>query len=324
MFRARRGAGKASIRILQSSPSFVHPDVTLRLDPAGVIQRAVFSNAFAGEAVSTWVGRRWAETVSEGDTLLQRVLEDAWTSGLSPVLRVRQRFASGRELPIEYTTVRLGGDAGLIAIGRSLEAVADVRSRLTADKSAMERSSWKLREVETRSRVVADASEQPVVLIHAGDLRIIEANAHAVRELGVACDGQLVPETSTERATFQSMLERLREQERVPGIVLHFGSERRAWLVRASLVTEWAPLFLLHLSPAGLGPSPASPGALDRAAMREIVEDAVSAVERQCIVTALKSRSRDDVAKMMGITVEALDAKLEGHATDDGKKAGST
>ena len=45
------------------------------------------------------------------------------------------------------TTVRLGGKAGLIAIGRNLQAVAELQSRLIAAQQAMEQEYWKLREV---------------------------------------------------------------------------------------------------------------------------------------------------------------------------------
>jgi transcriptional regulator PpsR len=243
---------------LTSSVNFVHPDITLGLDLSGVIRRAVLSNAIASEGISGWVGRRWADTVAGGNAQVQQMIDDARTTGVSPFHRVRQRFPSGLELSIEYTTVRLGGDAGLIAIGRNLEAVAELRSRLVAARMSMERDYWKLRDVEMRYRLFFDASSQPVLLIDADDLRILEANPAAVRALGVATGGVLLEEiVSGQQDLFRGMLARAREQQKAPGIVLHLGAERQPWLVRASLVAaEQTAVFLLQLSPTAVAASP--------------------------------------------------------------------
>jgi transcriptional regulator PpsR len=243
---------------LTSSVNFAQPDVTLRLDLSGVIRRAALSSAISSEPTSDWVGRPWADTVTAGgNAQVRQMLEDARTSGVSSFHQVRQRFPSGLELSVEYTTVRLGGDAGLLAIGRNLEAVAELRSRLVAAQMSMERDYWKLRDVETRYRLLFDASAQPVLLIGSGDMRILEANPAAIRALGVASDCDLLPEIlATERDTFRAMLHRVREQGKAPGIVVHLGSDRHPWLMRASLIaSEPSAVFVLQLSPSGPSPS---------------------------------------------------------------------
>jgi transcriptional regulator PpsR len=252
---------------LTDSLNFVQPDITLSLDLAGVIHRAVLSNAIANEAVSGWVGRPWADTVSAGDAQVRRMVDDARATGVSAFRQVRQCFPSGLELSVEYTALRLRGDAGIVAIGRSLEAVAELRSRLMEARANMERDSWKLRDVETRYRMIFDASSEPVLLIGADDLRVIEVNPAAIRALGVTARHALLPGIlAAQQASFNTMLARVREQGKAPGIVLHMGPERRPWLVRASLIAgERRAIFLLQLSPAGMTPSPVDPnsGALD-------------------------------------------------------------
>ena len=311
-----------------SSMNFAQPDITLNLDPSGVIRRAMVSETICGEATSSWVGKRWADTLSDADGRVQHMLDEAWRTGVSLVCQVRQRFASGRELAVEYTAVRLGTE-GLIAIGRSLEAVANVRTRLSAAKSEAERTSWKLRElVGDRCRVLPDISSLPVLLVRGDDLLILEANPAAIQALGMAGESDLFLGLSVkERDAFQLMLGRLRADGTAPGIVVHVGPARRSWLLRASLIADWAPVFMLHLMPAGLAPaaldvvaeppaSTARPTAekLDRAAMREIVQDSVAAVERNCIlsVLAMHQGNRQVVANLMGISTAALGAKLDG------------
>jgi transcriptional regulator PpsR len=241
--------------------NIAQPDVTLFLDMEGVIRDVTLSNALANESVDAWIGRPWIDTVGElGSDKVKRMVDDARTSRVSIFRQVTQRFPSGLELLLEYTTVKLGGKSGLVAIGKNLQAVAELQSRLIAAQQAMERDYWKLREVETRYRLLFSASNEAVLLIRAANLRIVEANPAALRALGLApqrpegvAGRELLPEVApAERDAFQAMLMRVREQGKAPGFLVHLGPDRGAWLVRASLMTsEPGVLFLLQLAPAG-------------------------------------------------------------------------
>jgi transcriptional regulator PpsR len=238
-----------------TSLNFAQPDVTLTLDLAGVIRHAALSSTISDEGVEDWVGRAWADTVGEGG--------DA---------QVRQVFPSGRELAVEYTTVRLGENAGLIAIGRSLEAVSDLRARLLADQASMERDAWKLRALETRYRLLFETSAQPVLLVSADDTRVLEANPAAIRALGVVPEQALVPEIpAAQREAFLGMLARVREQGKAPGVLLYLGPERRGWLVRAS-VSESEPgvVFVLQLSPS-VPRADRAPGAAEPVRLEDVI-----------------------------------------------------
>src|SRR5664279_3372524 len=102
-----------------NSISIAQPDVTLLLDMDGVIREATLSGAISSEGVDGWLGRPWGDTVSDlGGEKVRRMLEDAKARGVSAFRQVTQRFPSGLELPVEYTTLMLGGRAGLIAIGK--------------------------------------------------------------------------------------------------------------------------------------------------------------------------------------------------------------
>jgi transcriptional regulator PpsR len=236
-----------------SGINIAQPDVTLMLDLHGVIQDVTLSNAVSEEPVEAWRGRPWVETVGDGvGGKVMRMVEDARESGVSAYRQVNQRFPSGLEIPMEYTTVRLGGKAGLIAIGRNLLAVSELQSRLIAAQQAMEQEYWKLREVETRYRLLFDASNEAVLLLQADTLRIIEANPAAIRALGLARGRDILPEMAAdEREPFRAMLQRVRQSGRAPGVLSHLGPDRAAWLVRASLMTsDPGPVFLVQLAPA--------------------------------------------------------------------------
>lgn len=253
--------------------NFTQPDITLMLDWEGVIREASSSGTISTEQIGDWVGRPWTDTVGQaGGDWIRRMLEDARDRGVSAFREVRQRFPSGIELPIEYTTVRLGGEAGLIAIGKSLQAVAELQSRLIATQQAREEDYWKLREIETRSRLLFDASNEAVLVVEADALRVVEANPAAIRALGLAPGWEFMREVAPrDEEAFRGMLRRAREHGRAPGIMVHLGAERASWIVRATLMTrDPGPVFLLQLASAGTDPQTAARGTLLR--IEEILE----------------------------------------------------
>ena len=236
-----------------SRVAVIQPDITLTLDWEGVIRDASLADSMRGERIGEWVGRPWADTVGEGAVAqIRRMVEDARVTGVSAYLQVTQQFPSGLRLPIEYTTIRLGAQAGLIAVGKNLQAVAELQSRLIAAQQAREQDYWKLREIETRSRLLFDASSEAVLVIAAATYRIVEANPAAIREIGLAPGWNFADELAPgDRAAFADVLIRAREQGRAPGILVHLGVQQTPWLLRASLMARNpGPVFLLQLSPA--------------------------------------------------------------------------
>jgi transcriptional regulator PpsR len=243
--------------IIQASPTGVNisqPDVTLTLDENAVIRDAVAANAMAGEVLKAWFGRPWADTVTDGGIeKVRRSLDDARQSGVSAFQQITQRFPSGLELPIEYTTVRLGGGAGLVAIGRGLRATSELQSRLMAAQQSMERDYWKLREAETRYRLLFDASSEAVLVLRSEDLRVIESNPAAIRAFGLTRGWAFLDELAPdEHGSFRAMLARVSEGRRALGEVFHIGAEQTPWVLRASLMSDPnGAVYMLQLALAG-------------------------------------------------------------------------
>ena len=230
------------------------PDITITLDSEGVIQSAVSSQALEDERLDDWRGRAWEDTVEPTiDGEIVKMIEAVQRSGDSSCFQVRQRFPSGRELPIEYTTVSLGRRAGFVAVGRNLETVAELQARLLAVQRAREQDYWKLREIETRYRLVFDASSEAAALVRTANLRVVEANLAAAKDLGLAPGGEFMPDLPPrDRKAFEAMLQRVREQGRAPSIALHLKGSATPWSVRASMVTTQSDsLYLFQISPMG-------------------------------------------------------------------------
>jgi transcriptional regulator PpsR len=247
-------------------------DVTLLLDMDGVIREATLSTAIGGESIEAWLGRPWRDTVGDlGSDRVGRMVEDARASGISAFRQVNQRFPSGLEIPMEYTTVLLGGRAGMLAIGKSLQAVAELQARLIAAQQAIERDYWRLRELETRYRLLVDSSNDAVLVVSAANVRILEANPAAIAALGIVLHRNeniagrdlLSDVAPDDRDALKAMLLRVRDQGKSPGILLHLGQGCQPWMLRASLITsEPGPVFLLQLTSVGgpvITPAPKHP-----------------------------------------------------------------
>jgi transcriptional regulator PpsR len=221
------------------------PDVMLVLDTEGIIRDATLSNLFADEGVAEWIGNPWTETVNASDSEgLRTMIRSAREHGVAAFRNVTQRFPSGLQSPVEYTTVLLGGHTGLLAVGKNLRVVAELQSRLVEAQQAMERDYWRLREVETRYRLLFNSSRDAVLLLRASTLRVIDLNPAAAQALGIALNhakdatelrfpDALRPE---ERGRFESMLQRLSEHGVAPAVQLRLGPAHTPWLVRAAPV----------------------------------------------------------------------------------------
>src|SRR5579863_2751213 len=181
------------------------PDITLTLDRDGVIRDVAPSAALESEALDRWRGRPWGETLPPD--LLER-FEKAVSTKMKggELLRFRtlQQLPSGRELPVEYTTVSLGRNAGFIVIGRNLENVSDLQTRLVDAQKAREQDFWRLREIEQRYRAVLDATDEAMALVRASNRRVVETNVRATRALGLLPGAELFPDLSArDRKAFE-------------------------------------------------------------------------------------------------------------------------
>lgn len=247
-----------------AAKSAVQPDVTLLLDMDGVIREATLSASLGSESVDGWLGRAWTEIAGEaGGDKIRRMVEDARSSGISAFRQINQRFPSGLEIPMEFTTVLLGGRAGMLAIGKNLQAVAELQTRLIAAQQTMERDYWKLREIETRYRLVFDASNEAVVIVSAANLRIIEANRAAAQALNstqrrnedLAGRELLHDVAAADRETVREMLMRIKEKGKALSILVHLGPEAKPWMVRGSLMaSDPGPVLLLQFTAAAISP----------------------------------------------------------------------
>ena len=85
----------------------------------------------------------------------------------------------GEDVPILYSALRIGRTKQILASGRDLRTISTLQRRLLDAQASMERDYGKLRQVETRYRLLFQLSPEAVLIIDALTQRIVEANPAA-------------------------------------------------------------------------------------------------------------------------------------------------
>lgn len=241
----------------------LRPDIMISLDSSGIVTNAILANGISTENPADWVGSRWTDTVDTDEVpQIRSMFETARISGVSAFGQVRQRLPSGVEIPVEYTIVKIGSPKGYVAIGKSVEAIAELQLRLVEAQRALEHDYWKLRDVETRYRLLFDASDEAFVVVDSLDLRVLEANPAAIEAFGLSPVGrEITKEVALEdREAFGDMLGRVRSEGKAPRLGIGLSRSDSRWFVRAALMSSEAPqVYLLQMAPATNGPTTIAP-----------------------------------------------------------------
>lgn len=264
-FDARVGALGAADNQAVAAILTAAADVALVVDGGGVIRDLHVGADPALEEARDWLGREWAETVTpESRRKVEQMLREArGDEGASRRRQVNHLFASGAELPVTYTAVRMGTGGGVVAVGRDLRATAALQQRLVQAQQAMERDYWRMRHVETRYRLLFQLSGESVLVVDAATRKVVDANPAAARALGGTAR-QLVGRPfaagsdAAERDAVQRHLDEVRGRGEAEPVEVTLGGE--AYQLAAALVPQdGSALYLVRLLPVG-APAAAAAG----------------------------------------------------------------
>lgn len=156
-------------------------DIALVLDGTGRIVD-ISANPVEFPDMGTWSGSLWSETVTiESRIKVAEMLERA-RKGETQRWRQVNHISRGGDVAVRYTVVALAGGRRMIALGRDMRDSAALQQRLLQAQQSLERDYMRLRQVETRYRLLFDLSAEPVLIVDADSQRIREANpaAHAL------------------------------------------------------------------------------------------------------------------------------------------------
>lgn len=247
-------------------------DVALILDDKGVICDLAFDREeLPTYGLETWLGRPWLETVTvESRPKVDEVLQEA-AAGAVPRWRHLNHPAPGKaDLPILYSALRVGPKRRVVALGRDLRTVASLQQQLVEAQQSMERDYLRMRNVETRYRLIVQNTAEAILIVDVRGRKVIEANPAAVALFGVSLK-RLLGRTFTEgfddhsRPGLEALLNEAEATGRGHGGRAQLSHGGREVQVSTSLFRQdGSSLFLVRLiptTPSAAVPSDATPTA---------------------------------------------------------------
>ena len=238
-------------------------DVTVLMTADGIICDQVIAgpelprNMFTG-----WPGKSLSETVTiESRSKIEQLLGET-RSGMPPRWRqVNHPVRDGQDIPISYSAVRAGPHGHIIAIGRDMSTVAMLQQRLLSAEQSVEQEYQRLRNAETRFRVLLQSATDAIMIVDARTERVAECNVAAAKLLdrplkrlqGAALDDLF---TGSDKDAVRSALDVLRSVGRTDDVVLRPTVEQQQAVMSFSMFRqESTNYFLLRMVPHSVGTS---------------------------------------------------------------------
>ncbi len=231
-------------------------DIAIILDTEGTVRDlACGSEELSSEVAGDWIGKRWADTVTpESRPRIKELLDEASTDATAPHWQQVDHISpTGAELPVRYFVARLDA-RHLIAIGRNLQGIAALQQRLVDAQQSLERDYWRLRQLETRYRLLFRSASDAILIMDPDTGKVVEANPAA--SLLLAADsrrlvGRGFPEGFDEAGTraIQSLIAGIRAAGRANDVRARLRSGTEFQVSGAPVRQESASLILLRLAP---------------------------------------------------------------------------
>jgi transcriptional regulator PpsR len=236
-------------------------DVVLLLDEAGVILDLAFTgDDLIARGCQQWQGKAWMRTVTlESQPKVQALLKTS-NPQQSAWRHINHDLDDGTVLPLAYCVVAVS-QAGSgktkpavhrVAFGRDLRPQVAVQQRLVTAQLSMERDYWRLRQAETRYRLLFQLASEPVLILDGALDKITEINPAAQTLLGDKQGGHR--QALSERldpaslGALRDMLEKLRSNGRADPVPVRLKGGQE-FLASASQYREEQTLqFLLRLT----------------------------------------------------------------------------
>jgi len=255
-------------------------DIALVLDAEGVIQDISYADQdLSREGLANWLGRPWVETVTvESRPKVEQILQEAGGKAQARWRQINHPSSRGLDLPVRYSALKLDKQGRVVAIGRDMRPVSNLQQRLVETQIAVEKEYSRLRQAETRYRLLFHIASEAVLIVDATTQKVVEANPAAGQLIGQTMErlvGRTLRGIFAEEAerTLHSLLAMVRAAGHAEDVRLRIPQDEREFVVSASLFRQdQSSHFLIRLSPltAGILPEP-EPSA--ESALIQVVEN---------------------------------------------------
>ncbi|GAB1717013.1 MAG: transcriptional regulator PpsR [Nitrobacter sp.] len=257
-------------------------DVALALDGDGVIRDMAFQRAdlpLELKNTDQWVGRSWQATVAEESQIkIEQMLEEAAAHKVPRWREIRCPATRGPDVPFLFSAIAIEDRRRNVAIGRDLRAAAALQQKLVEAQMVIERDYSRMRNVESRYRILFQMYSEPVLIVDAATHRVVEANpAASILTDGSLAHlvGKLFPDALPidDPSVAQGIAFALRAQSRIENKRLSLGDGRQFVLDGMLFRQDLSSFFLLRFAPVATAyVLPAKPDLTLQ--MQQFVEDA--------------------------------------------------
>ena len=235
-------------------------DVTILMTAEGIICNDVmFSSELPRSLFAGWPGRSLSETVTvESRSKIEQLIGEAG-NGLPRWRQVNHPLKGGMDIPISYSAVKAGPHGHIIAIGRDMSTVSQLQQRLLSAEQAVEQEYQRLRNSETRFRVLLQSATDAIMIVDARTGRVAETNPASSSLLGRSLkriEGALMEDIfeAQDWASIKVALDGLRNTGKAEDIVLHPSKDAQQAVLSFSMFRqESTTYYLLRMVPHAIG-----------------------------------------------------------------------
>jgi transcriptional regulator PpsR len=156
-------------------------DIALVIDRDGVIRDLAFgSDELSDQIDGRLCGHAWSETVTlDSRPKVDELLTDAAAPDARRWRQLNHSAANGSTVPVLYSAIRIGDQGNVLALGRDLRPMAAMQQRLVHAELSQERDYARLRDGESRYRLLFQLAPEALFVVDARTRRIVDANAAA-------------------------------------------------------------------------------------------------------------------------------------------------
>ncbi|MFN3231217.1 MAG: transcriptional regulator PpsR [Alphaproteobacteria bacterium] len=227
-------------------------DLALMIDKSGIVlDIAVSDDSLLQEVSEEWRGRPWTDTVTvESRAKIAELLDDAEIEDGPHRRQVNHPSPLGRDLPVLYSTLSVGDDGDILALGRDLRAISDLQQSLLSAQQSLQKDYGRLRQAETRYRMLFHVSSEAVMIVDERSQRIVEANPSAAALLEKEPEqvsGQRFPDGFSRKAdrVINKLLDSVRVTGRAKSATVQLGKDSGEFQISASLFRQDNDVFFL-------------------------------------------------------------------------------
>ncbi|HUM13458.1 MAG TPA: transcriptional regulator PpsR [Myxococcaceae bacterium] len=156
-------------------------DLALVVEKDGTIREVtVTAGGPGGPPWSSLVGKRFEEsTAVDSRSKVELLLKEARAGAVTRAREMNLKLDGGAEVPFRFSAVPLGEADRVVVLGRDLRPIAALQQQMVGMQQAMDREFERMRQAETRYRLLFQVTSEAVLVLDAASLKVVEANPAA-------------------------------------------------------------------------------------------------------------------------------------------------